>query len=421
MNYIQKISSGPDFYYIPFPQKTNDVYLEINLKTGSIHGNNKELGIGHLLEHYLVGQLRRNKMTQNLETNGAVLKEQTNYYLKSSKNKILRESKYFLDGILNPDFSDKKIFFSEKVSLLNELNAKINSIEEQGNRIIFKARFDKDYSYSRTKLDELKNLKNKTIKDIKNYYKKFFIKSNLVITLSGYKLNKKIIKKVDNMIKTYAISKKKEGFKLQSCRYSGFKIIKNKNNFIKKDTLVLLTFPSHDSYEVKPWQRLGIDAVCKILSGSQYGLLNDLREIGIYNLTYERLTWRRCGLIIFASFVPQNKIGLLLELFVKKIKEIKIGEISKEKLRKILIDDKKAVKETFMDSIERLDWLTYDLINYGKIIPLKEDIKNINKIDDKFIKNLSNKILRRNKLNIIFLGKNLRNINIAEIKRILKF
>lgn len=421
MKYIEKISSNPDFYYIPFPKKTNDVYLEINLKTGKASENDNEFGVGHLLEHYLVAKLGKNKKTQKLEVNGSISQEQTNYYLKSTKAKIIEEAKYFLDAILNPDFSDEQIFLSEKSAALNELSIKTDSIKEQVERIIRRERFKGNCHYARTSLDQLKNLKNKTIKDIEGYYRKFYVESNLVITLSGNKLNKKIIKEINDLIKSYRLSKKKIDFNPFLCQYTDFKIVKKEVDFVKRDVAIFLTFPGPSIYEAQPWQRVGINILCEMLSSSKYGLFNALRELGIYGLEYEAHSWRGAGLIIFASLIPFDKIMPFFKLWIEKVKEIKEGKISKVNLRKILVAKRKGERRAFMENIDRLDWLTWDLINYNRIIPLKEDLENLKKVNVDFIKDWANKIFKKDKLNLIFLGKNLKDIDEKEIERIIEF
>ncbi|MFH1461357.1 MAG: hypothetical protein ABIF12_00200 [bacterium] len=419
--YTKKISSNPDFYYFPFSKKTKDIFLEINLKTGSAQETAQEAGLGHLLEHYLIGSLSKNKKSETLEYDGEVFKEQTNYCLKSSKKKILIDSDYFFNAILNPDFSNKKTFISEKDSVLNELSGKINSSDEQGYKIIFKERFLNDCQYARIKTEEYKNIKDKKIKDIEDYYKKYFIKSNILITLSGYNLDKKIINEISKSIKKYNISSGKIKFEQQNCQVSRFKIVSVKNNIIKKDIAVLLTFSFLGSKKLKPWQKIAQDAVCEMLSSSRMGIFDDLRNAGIYKLDYENFIWKNNGIIIFATILPKNKIKAFLNIFVKKIKEIKSGLILSKNLKKILSKYKNTAKKSFNDNSQRLDWLTYDIITYGKIIPIEEDLKNLKKINIVFIKNLANNLFAKNKLNLILIGKNLKNINKKEIDKILKF
>ncbi|MFH1956836.1 MAG: hypothetical protein ABIJ28_04270, partial [Patescibacteria group bacterium] len=226
---------------------------------------------------------------------------------------------------------------------------------------------------------------------------------------------------ISKSIKKYNISSGKIKFEQQNCQVSRFKIVSVKNNIIKKDIAVLLTFSFLGSKKLKPWQKIAQDAVCEMLSSSRMGIFDDLRNAGIYKLDYENFIWKNNGIIIFATILPKNKIKAFLNIFVKKIKEIKSGLILSKNLKKILSKYKNTAKKSFNDNSQRLDWLTYDIITYGKIIPIEEDLKNLKKINIVFIKNLANNLFAKNKLNLILIGKNLKNINKKEIDKILKF
>ena len=54
MNYIKEISLKDNLYFIKLPNKTDKVYLDILVKSGYVEETDKEFGMGHLLEHYLI-------------------------------------------------------------------------------------------------------------------------------------------------------------------------------------------------------------------------------------------------------------------------------------------------------------------------------------------------------------------------------
>ena len=90
MNYVKKILSDPSFYYIPLPQKSTEVYLEINLKSGYSTGHKTKVGLGHLLEHYLIGGFLKSEKSRRLQIGGIITRDTTNYYLKSTKSKLFK-------------------------------------------------------------------------------------------------------------------------------------------------------------------------------------------------------------------------------------------------------------------------------------------------------------------------------------------
>ena len=158
MNYIKKISSANNFYYIKLPRRTSKVYLDINLKSGYAEENDKEFGVGHLLEHYLIGLLRL-KGGKYIKIAGSIGQESTIYSLDSSVSKIIDEAQVFINAILKPEFSDKQLFQLEKEALINELYIKLNSSSVVIKEAILVQRVNKKCRYARNTNAQIKNIR----------------------------------------------------------------------------------------------------------------------------------------------------------------------------------------------------------------------------------------------------------------------
>lgn len=416
---IKKLNSNPDFCYIPFPNKTNEVFLEINLKIGYAQEGDKEYGLGHLLEHYLLGSLLKSEKGKELEVNAAISNDKSNFYLKSAKNKIFKESKVFLSSILNPSFSDKILFKNEKNAIFNELKTRISSSKNRGEQLVYKKRFDQNCPYGKDSLDQLKNLKNKKIGDIALYYKKYFVVNNIIFTISGHKLSNKTLKEIKTLIKNNELSQEIIKNKEIKCKYSNFKIEKIKEKSIKEDILLAITFPGLN-IKSKSEEKYAISMIGKLLSGTKYGLADKIREVGIYGLSYDKIIWKNVGVLSFFTAIPNNALMPLLSVFSDSIKKLKKELISQKKLVEMTLELKSGLKKEFNNNIERLEWLTYDLINYSKPISLNDDYKNVKKITPKLIMGVAKKILRLDKMNIILIAKKPEKINIKKIKNIFK-
>lgn len=127
------------------------------------------------------------------------------------------------------------------------------------------------------------------------------------------------------------------------------------------------------------------------------------------------------GIIYFYSFIPDEKILPFLKLFNQAIKELKNKEISKKKLDELKKQVKESDKNAFEDNLDRINWINYDLIYYGKVTPIKEDLKIIDKITTQSLKAEANDIFKKEKVNVIIVGKNTNKVQRDKIKKLLDF
>lgn len=420
MDYIKKISKIDNFYYLKLPRKTSKVYLNINLRTGYAKENDKEFGTGHLLEHYLIGALRKLKNDKNIKIVGSIGQESTIYSLECSVSSIENEAQVFIKSILKPEFSDKKIFQIEKEALINELYIKLNSFDIVMEETILAQKVNKKCKYARNTDDQIRNIRKINLKDLKKYHRKFFVKENVIITISGYQLKPKIIQKVLSFIKECKLSTKRIDHHFTKCFFSKPEVKIIKKDLKKGLNIAVLTFPAYNN-KIKPAQRIVLDIIGHLFSGSSDDLLARLRQMGIYNLNYRKITWRNMGIIFFYSLIANQKLLPFLSFMNEAIRELKNKEISKTKLMLFLKQVKQSEKKAFNNNLDRVDWINYDLAHYGRVMPIKEDLKIIEKITTKIIKATARKIFKKDMASIIIIGKDTKRIEKDKIREILNF
>lgn len=151
MNYIKEISLKDNLYFIKLPNKTDKVYLDILVKSGYVEETDKEFGMGHLLEHYLIRMLRNIEKPKRLQVEGSIGKEDMKFSLYSSLAEITEQGQDFINTILKPEFTDKQAFQSEKEVLINELYIKIGDLENLLEQAVLTERVDKQCHYTRTR------------------------------------------------------------------------------------------------------------------------------------------------------------------------------------------------------------------------------------------------------------------------------
>lgn len=419
---IKKISNKPTFYQINLPEKTEKIYLDINLKTGYADEDEKMFGVGHLIEHYLMCLLFEKKDGKNLSTNAQVGLGSTNYSLISTNKKILKEIKTFLDSVLKPNFNEAGLFNREKKVIENELRTKLNFNHRKVFDLILKKRFENKCYYSRDFSEQIKNIRNKKITHIQEYYNQFFNNQNIVFTLSGYKLDKKMVEKIFDIVKDYKISSEnRTKTKQQICNYSKFCVVKSSKIQLNNDVLLVVSFPLFKNTEIDQKEKIIINMIEKFLSYSDLSFAKKIRNIGIYSSDFDWFSWKEAGLVIFSITVPEQKLYNFIEIFNNSICELKNGLIDQKELN---YAKKKAIQNTknaFKNNINRLNWITHDLLTLGKVVLPKEDVRDIKNIDRKSIANIIKKLFVLEKANIIFVGKKLENIKTEEIKKAFKF
>lgn len=419
---VKKIGNKPLFYQINLPEKTEKIYLDINLKTGYIDENEKIFGTGHLLEHYLTYLLFETKDEKNLSTNAQIGFDFTNYSLISTNKKIIEETKKFLDSILKPNFNNIELLNREKKVIENELKTKSNSNYQKIFDLILKKRFLDKCHYSRNFSEQIKNIQNKKITHLQEYHNQFFNNQNIIFTLSGYKLNKKIAKKVFDIVKDYKIPFKNRGEENRPmCGCSGFSIVKNSKIQLTNNVLLIISFPLSKNIEIKPKEKIIINMIEKIFSHSDLLFAKKIRDIGIYSSDFDWFSWKEVGLVIFSITVPKQKLYNFIEIFNNSMYELKKGFIDQKELNYI---KKKAIQNTknaFKNNTSRLSWITHDLLTLGKVVLPKEDVRNIKTINKKSIADITKKIFVLEKVNIILVGEKLENIETKKIKEAFNF
>lgn len=422
MECTKKVSSKPDVYVVNLPRKTDNIFIDIVLKTGYADETDKEFGTGHLLEHYLISSLWDDIKKNNLEINGSISLELTKYSLQSSKENYSKETAIFLERIFSPDFSEKQIFKKEKNAIINEIKTKISSPYERADATILKERFLRNCRYARSRKEQLLSLVDKSIKDIEKYYKEFYTKNRGVFFISGYKTPPRIISEIIKKIEQAKILQNSPVYKNRNffCGYSGFKLKAVKENITGSQILISLNFPGLIAKNL-PKERFLARIICKLLSATRYGLLSEIRNLGIYNMVYEETILEKAGYIAFGAISKRKNINDLLKLFCEKITELKRNGAQNSRLKKIVADMKKSATEAFDDNTERMRWVSYDLIHFGKVISPADDAKCLNKITTEEVRKMAKKILDVGKLNLLFITKNPENIKTKEIKKSLNF
>lgn len=413
--------------------KTNSINLVsvgMFIHAGSRYENAHNNGIAHFLEHMTYkGTKRRNadKLNKDLDNVGAQYNAATSYeYTHYDIHGLSKDVNLFLDIIVdiyyNPSFKKNDIN-TEKSVVIEEMNM----YKDDHTRVLDDIFNQKMYSNTSLEMPIIgteKNVKRFTKKDLIDFKEKFYTHDNSILVISGDINIKKLPKQLEKVFTKYA-----KKFKNPKCVQQQFLITPQKRPYlfikhIKKpcslsQTLVYISFRTFGNNH--PYSGI-TDLLADILSnGSSSRLFTLLRnKLGVtyFNNTYND-QYKDFGSFVISLGVDPKRVNEVIKAVLHEITKLKKKSIPKKELEKI-----QNIRET--DIILKLqnpsDYLFYygfeELYSNSKDpFSIEHQIKSINEVSSKDIKNVCNEIFTPNRLNIFVYGdfnKKTELINIIE-------
>ena len=313
------------------------VTIQATVKVGSNNENTKNNGISHFMEHMLFeGTKKRNNakiIANEIESLGGLLNaytsnERTCFFVKVPKQHFIRALDIISDIIQDPLF-DKKSLEKERKIILKEIN--LHKDEPRSHqwvlfqKILFKKLPAKNPTYG-----TVKSVKAIRRKDLLNYYKKYYIPNNMIISVVGD--TKNIKENIENYFKNFEPKKLSALKKIKEPKQNSVVVKKEKRKIL--NSYIVLGYKTlnrlhKDSYI--------LDVIKAILGRGQSGRIYD--EI-------------------------RNKLGLAYEVGVHHEPAINYGFFAV-----YLNTDKKNIPKTIkiiLNEFKKLENLTSKELKEGK-------------------------------------------------------
>jgi predicted Zn-dependent peptidase len=397
---MQKVVLDNGLKVIFEKKKGTSVVVELMVKVGSNDENSNEKGISHIIEHLLFEGTKKRPTNRKIsneiekiggEFNAYTTHERTCFYVKVLK-KHFSIAIDVLSDILNNSLILEKTITKEKKIIMKEIDMVIDDPRYYQWTLFQKTLFDK-HPTKWPAYGDKKIVKSFERKKIMEYFKKYYVPNNMVISVVGDVNNWK------SEIKNNFQAKKAKSIKKKIVKEP--KQTKNKKKVEKKSiasTYAVLgykTIPrSHsDSYVLEV-----IDA---ILGRGQSGLIfNEIRsKKGLaYDVGTESVSEKSYG--YFAIYVGLDKKNL------SQAKKIILQEI--EKLKEVKNEDLKEAKDyiegDYLLSLEDSQKLADQLLFWEQCKDAKvmrEFIRNIKKVTTKDIKRVVNKYFKYHTLAVV--------------------
>ena len=369
---------------------TKSVAIEVSVKVGSNYEKPSQRGISHLLEHMIFEGTKtrtRKQIADEIESlgaeyNAATSTERTYFYINIFKRFFNRALEILADIIQNPAL-DEKAFQKEKKVILDEINL-VNDDPKVYQFILFEKTLYKKYPVKNPIYGNAEAIRKITRQDLMDYYKKYYIPNNMVITVSG--LGNGVTKKIE---KAFTFKKKQ----LKQIIFPKEPKPKSSRKIEQKNTSHSYISLGYQTVSRKNKDSYILDVIQAILSKGlssrlfeeiriKRGLAYDVGAINETNINY--------GYFVTYVSTDIKHIPLVKELLLK---ELKLNNPTNKE-----INDAKTYIEGHLNlrlehNAEMADWLAaWELV--GDIKNAESYLKNIKKVNKKDIQRVVKKYFK---------------------------
>ena len=410
---IHKLENGLTIVGEEIPY-LKSITLGVWVNAGSRIESEKLSGVSHFIEHMLFKGTKNRTSKEIASTidnlggqiNAFTSKECTCYYVKLLDEHINIGLDILSDMFLNPLF-DKEDIEKERQVILEELKMYEDSPEDLVYDLLMEEIYKTDalgMNIIGTK-ESLYNINKDTIKD---YFNKYYVASNSVISISGNFKFEEMVKLIEDKFKD--LPKGNADIEITTPEFNPCFIAKNKDTEQVNLAISLKAIPLEDREDA-----YALSIVNNIFGGSiSSRLFQNIRESKglVYSIYSAPSLYRKSGeLGIYASMSNEN---------LKKVYNLVLEEI--DNLRKNHLTDKeiKESKEQLKGSyILGLESTSSRMMSIGKAMILTRKVKSpndiiesINNIDKVRIDLIIDKVFNKENIGVCIVGRDVENITL---------
>ena len=390
------------------------ISLGVWVKAGSIIETKENSGVSHFIEHMLFkGTKNRSskELAREIDNLGGVLnaftsKECTCFYVKLLDEHIDIGIDVLSDMILNSCF-DKKDIEKEKSVILEELKMYEDSPDDLSYDLLLENIY-KDHSLGMNILGDRNTLKNFKRENILDYYNKYYVPNNSVISICGNFNFEEIVEKIKDKFKTWEA--KEVDINTTEPKFNSCIIKKNKDIEQVNLAINLKAIPMINDREV-----YALSVVNNVFGGSiSSRLFQKIREEKglVYSIYSSQTLYQECGeLGIFASTSNENveevyKL-ILDEIDLIRNEYISLQEIheSKEQLKGSYMLDRESTSSRMMSNGK-------NLLMRNKVDDEQDIIDYINKVEYQDVVEIIEKVFNKENIGVCIVGKDVENISL---------
>ncbi|MBQ6819992.1 MAG: insulinase family protein [Clostridium sp.] len=380
--------------------------INIGIKVGSFYEDINEKGISHFIEHMLFkGTKNRSyeKLNDDLEFLGGEYNAYTDYTstvytISCLEEELLNAIEILGDMIINPSFDSCELE-KERGVILAEMRASKDDIEDLSFKRTNKLAFNKSpLQYDVAGLE--KNVKAYKSSDLLNYYKKYYIPNNSIITMVSSLEHEEAINEIKSVFSIWEY-KEKQVKEIINEKNNPKVITTIKNNIEQNTIIYLYTFNNLEKELELPLRILNH----RLGESSNSLLFREVREKR--GLAYDIYTSidmsNNVKTLYIYTAVGEDDVDLAIEAINNTIDSVKngdlsIGERDLELMKKV---HKTAVISTLDDPVDLCNYMLHQSLDGEDTYEFLEDMKKLNVLDINKINKVANTVLNNPTIHIL--------------------
>lgn len=399
-----KLKNGLEI--ITIKKDTQISSINIGIKVGALNEKLSEKGISHYIEHMIFkGTNNRTfqKLNDDLEALGGEYNAYTDYsqtvYSISCLEEELKKAIELLSDMLINSIFPKEEVEKERGVILAELRSSKDNVEDLSFKRTNETAFDTSaLRYDVAGLDE--NVKSFTREQLYNYYNKYYIPNNALITMVSSLPHDEAFEEVSKYFEKWE-SKEKIKLNVKDEKNKSVKKITTKENIELSTIIYLFTF-----YDLDKKYELPLRILNHRLGESSNSLLfREVRENrGLAYDIYSHLdiTQNVKTLYVYTAVDEEDiedAANTIEEIFENiKSKKIIIGEKDLNVMKKV---HKTAVISTLEDPVELCSYILSQSLEEEDIFEFLKDMDSLNLITADEIYEVANKVLNNPTIHIL--------------------
>ncbi|MGL5416186.1 MAG: M16 family metallopeptidase [Clostridium sp.] len=403
---IKKHKLDNNLEVITIKKDTRIGAINIGFNIGSMHESEDKKGVSHFVEHMLfkgTTNLNNEELNSELESLGGEYNaytdyETTVYTISCLEEELENGTRLLADMVINSDF-DKEEIEKERSVILAELRTGKDDIEDLSFKKTNEAAFSKGFLRWEV-IGTEKNVNNFKRDDIVEYFSKYYIPSNAVITLVTALDHEEAIK----MVKKYFESWNDKSFsKIEPVKEKNKKIrkVSYKDDIEQSTIIYLYTFDDLKRNEELPLRILNH----RLGESSNSILFREVRENRGYAydiFTHLDISNDSKNLYIYTS-VSDDDVEKTEEVINEIIEKVVNGQISFENrdleiMKKV---HKTAVISTLEDSAELCNYILHQALSKEDLLEFVYDMERLNKIEKEEISEVGKKVFKDATIHIL--------------------
>lgn len=378
------------------------ISLGVWINSGSRIEDEKISGVSHFIEHMLFKGTKNRSSKEiaseidNLggQINAFTSKECTCYYVKLLDSHIDTGIDILSDMILNPLF-DKNDIDKERLVILEELKMYEDSPEDLAYDLLIENIYKGD-PLGMNIIGTEESLKGIGREEIVDYFEKYYVPNNSVISVCGNFDFEEMINKLEEKFINW--NSKEVNIEFEKAKFNSCFIAKNKDTEQVNIAISLEAIPVEDIKEV-----YALSVINTVFGGSiSSRLFQKIREEQglVYSIYSSQSLYRKCGEVGIYASMSKDNLKKVYEMILDEIKDLKKNYLTEKEIK----ESKEQLKGSYILGLEstssRMMSIGKSMLLHRQVRDTDEILKLIDEVDKETINRVIDKVFNIDKLGI---------------------